>query len=55
MYSQIIDDNYLHALRIYRDRDSKAVRLQASVHKGEMKRYARIKASTPFVVEDLID
>ncbi|KAF7509976.1 hypothetical protein GJ744_007290 [Endocarpon pusillum] len=35
---QIIDDNYVHALRIYRDRDSKAVRLHASVHRGEMKR-----------------
>ena len=34
----IIDDGYLHALRIYRDRDSKAVRLQASVLRGEMKR-----------------
>jgi hypothetical protein len=36
---QILDDNYLHALRIYRDKVSGAVRLQASVHKGEMKRY----------------
>jgi hypothetical protein len=35
---QIIDDDFLHALRIYRDRDSKAVRLQASVLRGEMKR-----------------
>ncbi|KAF7596463.1 hypothetical protein BBP40_001770 [Aspergillus hancockii] len=34
----IVDDNFLHALRIYRDRTSGAVRLQASVHKGEMKR-----------------
>ncbi|KAF9889064.1 hypothetical protein FE257_008041 [Aspergillus nanangensis] len=34
----IVDDNYLHALRIYRDKASGAVRLQASVHKGEMKR-----------------
>lgn len=36
--SQIIDDGYLHALRIYRDTVSGAVRLQASIHKGEMKR-----------------
>ncbi|ERF75288.1 hypothetical protein EPUS_00080 [Endocarpon pusillum Z07020] len=35
---KIIDDDYLHALRIYRDRDTKAVRLHASVHRGEMKR-----------------
>lgn len=36
---QIKDDNYHHALRVYRDIPSGAVRLQASVHKGEMKRY----------------
>jgi hypothetical protein len=36
---QIIDDDFLHAFRIYRDRDSKAVRLQASVLHGEMKRF----------------
>ena len=36
---QIVDDDFLHALRIYRDRDSKAVRLQASVLRGEMKRF----------------
>ena len=36
--SQIIDDNYLHALRIYQDTITGAVRLQASVHKGEMDR-----------------
>ncbi|KAA8646268.1 uncharacterized protein ATNIH1004_007695 [Aspergillus tanneri] len=35
---QIVDDNFLHALRIYRDNISGVVRLQASVHKGEMKR-----------------
>ena len=34
---QIVEDNYLHALRIFRDRNSEAVRLQASVHGGEMK------------------
>ncbi|KKK18867.1 hypothetical protein ARAM_002740 [Aspergillus rambellii] len=34
----IVDDNYLHALRVYRDNVTGAVRLQASVHKGEMKR-----------------
>lgn len=38
--SQIVDDSYLHALRVYRDALTGAVRLQASVHKGEMKRYA---------------
>lgn len=34
--SQIVDDDYPHALRVYRDKTTKAVRLQASVHKGEM-------------------
>ncbi|KAJ5644954.1 hypothetical protein N7507_010965 [Penicillium longicatenatum] len=35
---QIVDDNYPHALRVYQDRVSGAVRLQASVHKGIMDR-----------------
>ncbi|KAL1957919.1 hypothetical protein VTO42DRAFT_5311 [Malbranchea cinnamomea] len=35
---QIIDDDFLHALRIYRDTDSKAVRLVAQVHEGELTR-----------------
>ncbi|EED19703.1 conserved hypothetical protein [Talaromyces stipitatus ATCC 10500] len=34
----IDDDNFIHALRIYRDRISGAIRLQASVHEGDMKR-----------------
>lgn len=34
----ILDDNYIHALRIYHDRLSGAIRLQASVHEGDMKR-----------------
>ncbi|OAX81993.1 hypothetical protein ACJ72_03669, partial [Emergomyces africanus] len=33
---RIFDDNYLHALRIFRDRFSGAIRLQASIHSGEM-------------------
>ncbi|KAL4795558.1 hypothetical protein BDV19DRAFT_166908 [Aspergillus venezuelensis] len=36
--SPILDDDFLHALRVYRDKVSGAIRLQASVHKGEMKR-----------------
>ncbi|KAL2854847.1 hypothetical protein BJY01DRAFT_25402 [Aspergillus pseudoustus] len=36
--SPILDDDYMHALRVYRDRITGAVRLQASVHRGEMKR-----------------
>ncbi|KAK2757351.1 hypothetical protein FQN54_004865 [Arachnomyces sp. PD_36] len=35
---QIVDDDFLHALRIYKDKSTKAVRLQASVHRGELKR-----------------
>lgn len=34
-----MDDHYEHALRVYRDRDSGAIRLQASVKDGELKRY----------------
>lgn len=37
-HRQIIDDSYLHALRVYRDNITQTVRLQASVHEGEMKR-----------------
>ncbi|RDW86556.1 uncharacterized protein DSM5745_03198 [Aspergillus mulundensis] len=36
--SPIYDDDFEHALRVYRDKVTGAVRLQASVHKGEMKR-----------------
>ncbi|KAL2829663.1 hypothetical protein BDW59DRAFT_32425 [Aspergillus cavernicola] len=36
--SPIMDDGFVHALRVYRDKVTGAVRLQASVHKGEMKR-----------------
>ncbi|GAD95267.1 hypothetical protein NFIA_065690 [Paecilomyces variotii No. 5] len=35
---QILENNTLHALRIYQDTTSNAVRLQASIHRGEMKR-----------------
>ncbi|KAJ5634778.1 hypothetical protein N7528_002620 [Penicillium herquei] len=33
----IVDNNYLHALRVFRDQISGAVRLQASVYEGHMK------------------
>ncbi|KAL4882855.1 hypothetical protein BJY04DRAFT_186190 [Aspergillus karnatakaensis] len=36
--SPIMDDGFQHALRVYRDKVTGAIRLQASVHKGEMKR-----------------
>ncbi|KAJ5601584.1 hypothetical protein N7510_011118 [Penicillium lagena] len=35
---QIIDDGFPHALRVYQDTVTGAVRLQASVHRGELKR-----------------
>lgn len=38
--SLIDDDNFIHALRVYRDRISGAIRLQASVHEGDMRRWA---------------
>jgi hypothetical protein len=45
--SEIYDDGYRHALRIYRDHHSKAVRLQASVATGSMK-----KSAFPFLMFD---
>ncbi|KAL8966945.1 MAG: hypothetical protein Q9197_005697, partial [Variospora fuerteventurae] len=35
---RIIDDNFEHALRVFKDRDSGGIRLQASVLNGELKR-----------------
>ncbi len=35
-HRSITDDGYVHALDIYKDRDSGAVRLQASVIRGEL-------------------
>lgn len=40
--SVITDDGYGHALRVYEDVESGAVRLQASVHEGEMTRYVEL-------------
>ena len=37
----IVDDQYEHVLRLFRDRDSGAVRLQASVRRGEFKKCGR--------------
>ena len=37
LYSEIQDDNYLHAFRIYRDRDSGCVRFEATARRGQMK------------------
>ena len=39
--SLIIDDNYEHALRVFRDRDSGGIRMQASVRSGDLKRYTQ--------------
>lgn len=38
--SAIRDSGYKHALRLYRDRSTDALRLEASVLKGEMEKYA---------------
>ncbi|KZF22502.1 hypothetical protein L228DRAFT_127436 [Xylona heveae TC161] len=35
---QIYEDGYLHALRIFKDRDSRGIRLEASVLEGELER-----------------
>ncbi|KAJ5888010.1 hypothetical protein N7495_008051 [Penicillium taxi] len=34
----ILDDDYTHALRVYQDNGTGAVRMQASIYKGEMER-----------------
>lgn len=39
-YSTIRDSGYKHALRVYRDRSTDALRLEASVKEGEMAEYA---------------
>ncbi|RAL15407.1 uncharacterized protein BO97DRAFT_431995 [Aspergillus homomorphus CBS 101889] len=49
---QIVDDDFLHALRVYRDEVSGAVRLQASVHKGELK---RSPVWTAFITEHIVN
>lgn len=46
--SKIVDDHFEHALRLWRDRDSDGIRLQASVHRGELKRYFHVTYS-PFL------
>ncbi|TPX19678.1 hypothetical protein DIZ76_017470 [Coccidioides immitis] len=35
---KIVDDNFAHALRVFRDHETKAVRLQATVLDGDLKR-----------------
>ena len=37
-FSRIIDDHFEHALRVFRDKDSGGIRLEASVLKGELRR-----------------
>ncbi|KAL8959971.1 MAG: hypothetical protein Q9193_003244 [Seirophora villosa] len=44
---KIIDDNYQHALRVFKDRDSGGIRLQASALRGELKRKHDVLHSTP--------
>lgn len=41
--SAIRDSGYKHALRLYRDRTTDALRLEASVLKGEMEKYAHFR------------
>lgn len=42
VYSLILEGRYPHALRVYRDIGSGAVRLQASVYEGERKRWVEL-------------
>lgn len=38
-FRRIVDDHYEHALRLFQDKDTGAVRLQASAQTGALKRY----------------
>ncbi|KAA6407887.1 MAG: hypothetical protein FRX48_08238 [Lasallia pustulata] len=51
---RILDDHYVHALRIYRDRDSHAIRLEASVHTGELRRTPVWTAFITYQVRSLL-
>jgi hypothetical protein len=42
-HRKILDDQFEHALRLFRDRDSHGFRLQASVRRGELKQYVRYR------------
>ena len=37
-YRRIVDDHYEHGLRMFQERETGVIRLQASVQTGEMKR-----------------
>lgn len=37
-FRRLIDDDYEHALRLFRERDTGVIRLQASVQTGALKR-----------------
>ncbi|KAJ5257756.1 hypothetical protein N7505_001988 [Penicillium chrysogenum] len=49
----IREDGYTHALRIYKDRLTGAIRLQSSVHDGEMKHNRSTPVWTAFVTHNL--
>ena len=38
-YSRIVDDHFEHILRLFKDKVSGGIRLQASVYTGEMKKW----------------
>ena len=48
---KIVDDHYLHALRVFRDRNSQAIRLQASAMTGEL---ARTPVWTAFITHHIL-
>jgi hypothetical protein len=49
---EIKDDNYLHALRIYRDKDSGGIRLEARARRGL---FTQTPIWTAFITEDVDD
>lgn len=41
--STITDDDYVHALRVYKDTVTGAVRLQSSIHLGDLNQYVNCR------------
>ncbi len=50
IHRRIVDDHYEHALRLYRDKDSGGIRLQASVLRGDLKRWILKPRPSSFIL-----
>ena len=47
LHRRIVDDHYEHGLRLFQERDTGVIRLQASVQTGEVKRQVCLEAAEP--------